>query len=234
MSHAANSELDQIIPPEIVNDEFHGLIAHLSRTAPLKHVLEIGSSAGGGSTSAFVAGLRQNPHRPALHCMEVSKARFEVLSRTYAEHAFVHCYNVSSIAVDEFPGEAEVEDFYRSTPSGLSQFPLDRVLGWLRQDIAYIRDSGTPQNGIELIKSRLGIDTFDLVLIDGSEFAGWVELGKVYGATYILLDDTNTFKSYRARERLLADPSYERIADNQNLRNGYSAFRRTAAAGGKA
>ena len=72
------------------------------------------------------------------------------------------------------------------------------------------------------------LKVFDMVLIDGSEFTGEVELGKVIGARLILLDDTNTFKCFRARQRLLADPDYEVIADDQTLRNGFAAFRRRA------
>lgn len=220
------SELEQIIGPEIINDEFHALISGLARTVPAQHVLEIGSSAGAGSTSAFVAGIRANPARPRLHCMEVSKARFEVLARTYAAESFVQCHNVSSVAIDEFPSEADVAKFYHTKQTALNQFELPRVLGWLRQDIEYIRHAGVPQDGIERIKREWNIETFDLVLIDGSEFTGAAELEHVYGAQYILMDDVNTFKCHDARARLMTDPRYECIADNLALRNGYSAFRR--------
>ncbi len=222
----ASSELERIIPPEIVDDEFHRLIGEIARKHDLKHVLEIGSSAGGGSTKAFVQALRANPHRPSLYCMEVSKARFDVLSRRYRDETFVRCFNVSSVPVRAFSSEAEVTAFYNTTPTTLNKYPLEQVLGWLRQDIEYVRDAAVPEDGIASMKLELGIDAFDMVLIDGSEFTGAAELDRVYGSTYILLDDTNAFKCYHARERLLADPDYELIADNQRLRNGYSAFRR--------
>src|SRR5580765_4503859 len=73
-------EIERLIPPEIIGDEFHALIERLAQTESLQHVLEIGSSAGEGSTSAFVRGLRGNPGKPALYCMELSKTRFEALS----------------------------------------------------------------------------------------------------------------------------------------------------------
>jgi hypothetical protein len=224
-SNKPQSELEQLIAPEIINDEFHALITRLASTIPARHILEIGSSAGGGSTSAFVAGIRANPARPTLHCMEVSRARFDVLQQTYAGDAFVRCHNVSSVGVDEFPSEAQVADFYNTTPTALNQYELARVLGWLRQDIEYIETAGVPQDGIEQIKREAGISAFDLVLIDGSEFTGSVELDHVYGSTYILMDDVNAFKCHAARKRLLADPAYECIADNLTLRNGYTAFR---------
>ena len=222
------SELDRIIPPEIKDDAFYSLIRDLAATERLRHVLEIGSSAGGGSTEAFVAGLAQNTGSPTLFCIEVSKPRFEVLRATYADRPFVQCYNMSSVSTDEFPTEAEVTEFYNKESSGLAKFPLPEVLRWLAQDIAYVRDAGVDAGAIERIKAEHAIDAFDMVLIDGSEFTGEVELAKVLGAKLILLDDTNTFKCFRARQQLLANPDYEVIADDQELRNGFSAFRRRA------
>ncbi|BDG70903.1 glycosyltransferase family 4 protein [Roseomonas fluvialis] len=223
---ATTSELDRIIAPEIKDDAFYRLIRDLAASESLRHVLEIGSSAGGGSTEAFVAGLAQNPGQPRLFCIEVSKPRFEVLRQTYADRSLVQCYNMSSVAVEEFPTPAEVERFYREETSGLSKFPLPEVLRWLEQDIAYVRDAGVDAGAIERIKAEHGIEHFDMVLIDGSEFTGEVELAKVIGARLILLDDTNTFKCFAARRTLLAHPDYEVIADDQALRNGFSAFRR--------
>jgi hypothetical protein len=85
---ALRSELDQIIAPEIKDDAFYRLIRDLAAGEALRHVLEIGSSAGGGSTEAFVAGLAQNAGQPKLFCIEVSKPRFEVQIRTMLEHAW--------------------------------------------------------------------------------------------------------------------------------------------------
>ncbi len=64
------------------------------------------------------------------------------------------------------------------------------------------------------------------MLIDGSEFTGNAELEEVYGAEFILLDDTRTFKCHAAHRRLLHDPGYELISENPELRHGYSVFRR--------
>ncbi len=190
----AAADLDRIIPPEIKDDAFYQLIRDLAATEDLRHVLEIGSSAGGGSTEAFVEGLARNPGRPTLHCIEVSRARFEVLQRTYADRPFVRCHNMSSVAPEEFPPAEAVEAFHRGERSALTQYPLEQVLGWREADIAYIREAGVPAGAIDHIKAEHGIAAFDMVLIDGSEFTGAVELEKVIGARIILLDDTNAFK----------------------------------------
>jgi|GEM_PF-1020220 len=220
------SALDEIIPPEVKNDGLYNLIEKLASEEKIKHVLEIGSSSGAGSTEAFVNGLGRNPNRPTLYCMEVSKNRFSELQRRYAQNGFVKCYNVSSIGIESFPTAAEVGAFYNSERTALNNYPLDQVLGWLHQDIDYVKSAGLSGNGIEFIKDQNSLLTFDMVLIDGSEFSGNVELTHVYGARYILLDDVNGFKNFQSRKRLLADPNYILIAEDLGLRSGYSAFKR--------
>lgn len=224
---ARPSELDLVIPPEIKNDEFYYLIRKLAAEEHLDAVLEIGSSAGGGSTEAFVTGLRQNPDSPRLFCMEVSKPRFAELKTRYAQDPFVHPYNVSSVPPAAFPEEKEVELFYRYIPTALNNYPLEQVLGWRVQDLEYIQQSGVETEGIEMIKRKNSIDTFDMVLIDGSEFTGKAELDRVYGARIILLDDINGFKNYANYKRLKEDSSYRLIAENWQLRSGYAAFVRS-------
>lgn len=222
----APSELDQIIPPEVTNDAFYAAIRRLAQQERLTTILEIGSSSGGGSTEALVSGIRANPHRPTLFCMEVSRPRYSELKKRYENESSVRCYNVSSIPVEYFPAEDDVARFYQTTRTNLNDYPLERVLGWLRQDIEYVSGEGVPQHGIEIIKTENGIRNFDMVLIDGSEFTGIAELEEVYGAKLILLDDTNTFKNFHNRQRLMQDPSYELVEENPTVRNGYAIFRR--------
>ena len=220
------SDLDKLIAPEIKNDRFYKLIRSLAAKEPLRYVLEIGSSAGGGSTDAFVSGLSRNRGSPKLFCIEVSRPRFGVLQETYKGYPFVHCYNRSTVTVDQFPSPEAVTDFYHNTRSALRKTPLPVVLDWLQQDIRYISDSQVAGGAIGQIKIDHGIDIFDMVLIDGSEFTGSAEYDEIRGAKIILLDDTNSFKTYAVRQALLKDPMYDLIADDQTLRNGYSAFRR--------
>src|SRR3954469_21074440 len=126
-----SSQLNQIIPPEVKDDPFYFAILRLARTARVKTVLEIGSASGEGSTEGFVRGLRENPNRPTLYCMEVSRPRFEALRDRYAGDAFVKAYNVSSVPPEAFPDEAEVTRFYNAHLAGRFA-PLPEVLRWLR------------------------------------------------------------------------------------------------------
>ena len=221
-----HSELNRIIPPEIKNDEFYFIIRELAREENIRTVLEIGSSAGGGSTEAFVTGLDENRFHPKLYCMEVSKPRFTALRERYCDRTFVKCYNVSSVPLSKFPSETEVAKFYYATETALNHYPLERVIGWLRQDIDYVQSSGVPSDGIQRIKRENNITHFDMVLIDGSEFTGKAELDEIYGAGIILLDDINGFKNFQNRQRLLADPRYTLLHENWKVRNGYSIFKK--------
>lgn len=219
--------INKLIPPEIKDDIFYAIIQKIAREADIKTVLEIGSSSGGGSTEAFVTGLRDNPSQPTLYCMEVSQPRFAELSLRYQSENFVKCYNVSSVAVEKFPDRQQVIDFYYNVPDHkLKLYPAEQVLDWLKQDIDYVNDSGVSGDGIAKIKQENKIECFDLVLIDGSEFTGSAELAEVYNAKYILLDDINTYKNYDSHHRLLKDPNYELLTSNYFLRKGYSVFKK--------
>jgi glycosyltransferase involved in cell wall biosynthesis/predicted O-methyltransferase YrrM len=223
------SDLDSLIPPEIKNDEFYKLIQEIAATSNIKSILEIGSSSGGGSTEAFVKGIQNNPHKPTLYCMEVSQVRFAQLQQTYAYADFVKCYNLSSIAVESFPTKEEVIEFYNTNRTGLNGYPLEEVLRWLDQDTEYVVSSGASENGIKRIKEENSIDYFDVVLIDGSEFTGKVELDEIYGAKYIFLDDINTFKNHHNFERLCQDLNYILVSENVTIRNGYGIFQKISA-----
>jgi glycosyltransferase involved in cell wall biosynthesis len=218
--------INDVIPPEIKNDEFYLDIQKIARYANIKTVLEIGSSSGDGSTEAWVTGLRNNPNKPTLFCMEISQARFEALKEYYSHDDFVKCYNISSVSLTDFPSEEEIIDFYNDYESDLNYYQLEGVLSWLEEDKQYLESSGAIINGIGLIKEENNIEYFDAVLIDGCEFTGNVELEEVYGAKYILLDDICTFKNYRNHRRLFADPNYTLISKNPFVRNGYSIFRK--------
>lgn len=225
IDNISNSSLNRLILPEIKGDEFYAAIQKIAREENIKTVLEIGSSSGEGSTEAFVMGLQNNPNNPILFCMEVSKSRFAELQKKYANDDFVKCYNTSSISLEKFPQENEVVTFYNTIQTGLNLYPLEQVLNWLHQDIEYVKQSGVADEGIKKIKKENNIDIFDVVLIDGSEFTGSIELDEVYGAKFILLDDINTFKNYGNYYKLIADFNYILTAQNPKLRNGYAIFK---------
>jgi len=220
--------LSKIIPGEIVNDEFYGILNSLARRADLKNFLEIGSSSGAGSTQAFVTGLRERPDTGdiRLFCMELSTERYTALRQAYLDYPFVKVHNLSSVGLDEFPSEEEVSFFYAHTRTTLNTYPLQQVLSWLRQDIEYMRQSGRTSNGIEEIKAAYGIRGFDMVLIDGSEFTGQAELCHTIGARVIALDDVNSHKCFNVYRMLSNHVSYGLTHQNLQVRNGFAVFER--------
>jgi ribosomal protein S14 len=221
-----NSELDRVIAPEIRYDRFYRAIERVAATPGARHILEIGSSSGAGSTKALVSGAQRNPTSPTVHCLEVSRVRFRELAMRYRHIGFVKCYNYSSVPLESFPTADEITEFYRTVGSRLRKVPLELVLSWLRQDIDYPVHNDVPADGIRRVKAAHRIDLFDVVLIDGSEFAGPAELDEVYGARYLMLDDIRTYKNYANYGRLSADPAYRLRKKGAWLRNGFAVFER--------
>ena len=214
------SQLDYLITAEIKNDGFYDFIFNFAKTENINNILEIGSSSGEGSTEAFFKGIQENKHNPILFCVEVSKPRFNALQEFYKNYQNVKCYNVSSIKLEDFPTINELISFYKQKDV------YECAIRWLIQDIKYIIDHDSIQDGIEHIKKANNIEYFDAVLIDGSEFTGKAELEKIYGAKFILLDDIRTFKNYENYYKLLKDKNYKLISEDKYVRNGYAVFKK--------
>ena len=221
------SELDMVIPPEVVNDDFSQVIVEIAARDDVRTALEIGSSNGAGSTASLVAGLQPKQDK-RLHCLELSIPRFEQLTARYADLSWVHCHNLPSVSLDKMPTADDVATFHANHPeSPMHQVRLPEVLRWLRQDVEYVQRLGATETGITTARQDAGVDVFDLVLIDGSEFTGSAELDELYGARYVLLDDTTTYKNWSNMQRLSADPEYLLLAESPTCRNGFAAFQRT-------
>ena len=94
------SQLDLLIPPEVIDDGFYFTLKEIAERRDLKTFLEIGSSSGAGSTRALVDGMRLRESNDAhLFCMEVSRARYINLFKAYEQDEFVFPYNLSSIKI---------------------------------------------------------------------------------------------------------------------------------------
>lgn len=218
--------LEDPIAAEIRDDEFWTLLEELAARPDVRTILEIGASSGDGSTEALIRGALRNPAGPAeIHTLELSRARFARLAARWERFDFVKPHNLSSVELDRFPRWDEIARFHRTVRSRLSRIPLSEVRRWYHQDIAYVLAHGPDHNGVLDLMRREAIDSFDLVLIDGSEFTGAAELQDVYGARLIALDDAQSFKNFRNVELLLRDPGY-RLFWTSDLRNGFAVFER--------
>lgn len=222
----AGSALDRLIAPEIKGDRFYEWLRRIAATPGVRHVLEIGASSGAGSTEALVKGALENPVSPAIYCIEVSKVRFAALVDRYRSVPFVHCYNASSVPKECFPDEEELDRFRRRVWTRFRFIRRKTVMGWLRQDLEYLERHGLSMAGIVAISAGHGIDRFDAVLIDGSEFTGPADLDEVYGARFLLLDDTRSYKNHDNHRRLARDAAYRLLDSSRWLRNGFAVFER--------
>jgi hypothetical protein len=198
----------------------------------VRTILEIGASSGEGSTEALIAGARHNPSKPVIYSIEVSPRRFRALVERHRTVDILRPYNVSSVSLERFSSEDRVREFYEAAGAKLYSVPLRVVLGWLKDDRRTVAENDLSRDGIRMIKAETGIDEFDAVLIDGSEFTGAAELEDVYGSRFILLDDILTFKNLENYRRLANDPMYALLEKSEELRNGYAVFARVDAARG--
>lgn len=221
------SGLSIIIPPEITNDSFSNSIKEIASDLNNKTFIEIGSSSGGGSTKAFIDSLAQRADAENIKffCIELRLERFHKLYEYIKEFGFAEAFNVSSVAISDFPSEADVSEFYNNYSTNLNRSSLDTVLGWRQQDIEYIKENGKNFNGIKAIKDAYKIEKFDVCLIDGSEFTGYAELKYLIGSKYILLDDTESYKTREAFLNLKNDVNYQLLEHDTKLRNGFAIFK---------
>ena len=221
--------LTTIIPPEVKDDAFYAALQDVAANNPaVKNILEIGSSSGEGSTEAIVTGVRKrtDASEVSVFCMEVSRQRFFRLCQNYQNDTFVKPYNLSSLAIRQFPSQAEVSHFYHHTRTSLNAYPLETVMGWMSQDIDYIRTNRLDFCGIDFIKEANSLDLFDFSVIDGSEFTGERELQMIWGSKFIALDDVNSFKCFNCYRTLANSVSYTVVSEDLSLRSGFAIFKR--------
>jgi hypothetical protein len=222
-----NTSINDLIPGEIINDEFYESIYNLALDDQIKNILEIGSSSGGGSTNALVEGIkaRHDLNEVKLFCLEVSKERHYKLQETYKNESFFTSYRHSSINVSEFPSKQEIRFFYDNFKSPLNNYKFETIIEWYEQDLNYLKQQNLLESGIDIIKNVHQIQNFDFVLIDGSEFTGERDLAHTIGAKFIALDDIKTFKCYSAFNTLVSDDRYQLVVKNLDLRNGFAIFK---------
>lgn len=227
---------DRVIAPEVLQDTFYEQLGKIGAREDLEILLEIGSSSGEGSTKAIVDGIlsRKSRGSATLHCMEISKPRFDALCNRYKSDKFVKVHRVSSVGLQAFPSRTELKRFYKTVPSTLNHYTFDEIYSWMRKDIEYLKLNITElltfsgdektENGIDYLKRHYEIPGFDFVLIDGGEFVGWAEFQLVYGSKVIALDDINSYKCRYAYDALIVDPTYRLIDESWSTRNGWAIF----------
>jgi hypothetical protein len=220
-----NTSLDHIIDPEInhVTGTYNAIIQYIT-TVPLKTIIEIGASSGGGTTEAVIMGvLRKNTSNITFNTIEVSRARFNNLKQRYQMFKWVTPWNVSSLNISDFPSDDEIKSFINERNDPYYPSSLTTVLQWKKNDIEYIQDNNIPQDGIKAIKTYMNVDHFDLAVIDGSEFLGNKEYEHLLNCDAYLLDDIYTYKNHLSYNSLLNNPNYK-LLYREDTRGGSALF----------
>lgn len=220
------SQLDFLIPAEITVGGLAKWLEGLAELPEIQTILEIGSSDGSGSTQKILAGLRRKKTPTKLFCLEVSRQRWEKLQQRLQGFPGAVAVWSSSVSPGDFIPEDDVRRFYQESQTRLNETPLEEVLRWRIQDLAYLEEHSVPSDGIARVMQENHIDRFDLVLIDGSAFTGEAELRAVQGAGIIALDDVNDIKNGRNYLTLSRHPEYRLLAMDFVWRNGFAIFAR--------
>jgi len=207
---------------EIKDDSLFNAISREAADPSHKTQLEVGSSTGDGSTQAFLQGVRRNPSQPKLFCIEALKDRYNHLLERLKDTPNTFAFNVTAVPMQTNCTEKIVREFTQIIPMG----NVETVLSWSKEEHEYVAANEIPQNGIERIKREHNVTNFDLVLLDGSEFAGLPELEAVYGAKTIIMDDVAVLKNHYGLLKLIYDPAYRLVESDMKLRNGYAVFKR--------
>ncbi len=215
------------ITPEITADALAARLTYLAAMPWVLTVLEVGTGSGEGSTAALWSGLHTKEADYRLVSIEASVERAEAAAQRLYRHApEIEIFVGPAVAAELYESEADVTTFYRNVPCRLQRFPLEEVLAWRADELAYLRARYPNHRGLlpYLIKAGLAPD---LVLLDGSEFTGPAELVAVGAPPLLVLDDVESFK-HRYTCDLLRHPesNYRLLEHDPNLRNGYAIFAR--------
>jgi len=210
-------------------------LADLASREDVQTVIEIGSTDGGGSTMALREGLERNPNFPRvrLFCIEAVAQMYRVLAKTRAP--YMKCYRVCSTKPKMHYTDSEIDRFFREDwPKQPFHSPAQKQdPAWHKRErnryIAYFEKERLPLDGVQLIKDRNQVNRFDLAFVDGGTYSGRADVAAVYGAKYLVLDDTHTLKCLWTFEKLREDPNYEMTMHKpwSNGHYGYAAFRWT-------
>jgi hypothetical protein len=214
--------MDQPIGPEICSNETSEALYRTIHNDPsIRIIVEIGAGCGQGSTRVIADALKGR-EGAAFYPIEASRGRMSQVVALYMGYPHVHPVLASTCSVEEFPSEATLHAVMVSRR--ISQYDFETAKRWRMQDIEYLRSHPElPTNALERVPRDL-----DLILIDGSEFLGWVEFQKVFHMfpKYIALDDIFVFKNIQAFEILSQSPVYTPLCV-YNIRNGFAIFART-------
>jgi hypothetical protein len=118
----------------------------------------------------------------------------------------------------------------RTTTRWLPPSPINSI-GCIWYTIASVLSSTALKLTIDRIKLENNLNSFDLVLVDGSELGSDVNVirelrGEFLTARFVVLDDINLLPNGESHNILLRDPRFVTVDQNPHLRDGFSIFKK--------
>lgn len=171
----------------------------------IKHIVEIGTWKGLGSTKVIIDSIRKYNLGCSFLTIEANQYFFEIAKKNLEPYSkYVSMVNGTICA------ESDILD-YLNIVGGI---PNNTYAEWLEADLA----------DLKLCKrvDHLIPDRIDFLLLDGGEFSTYSEWHKLKNRSHIIaLDDTHTLKCKYIREQVLQEKNKYEIIIDSNDRNGF-------------
>lgn len=210
------------LPAALPDNPLYMILYQLARHAPIQTILEVGSADGSGSTAILQSALQADSQ---LFCLEAEPDKYAALHQRYAADDRVITLPYVAVFPPRFPAWPDIVDHWQQGQSFLRHYPLGQIEGWYLGEKA-LASRASEVSGIAWIQKEYGIDTFDMVLLDGAEFLGEQDYQAVKGARWIVLDDIQSYKNKAVMAELLADPDYFLLYHFDRWGHGCAAFRK--------
>ena len=192
---------------------FASALTALAKRPDVRRIFEIGTWYGGGSTQAFVDGLKNKADcvsNTTHHCCNAFLTTFEIFEPAWNHARFYHQNNPVWLVQGTTVG---VEQMLRpdQIPSGEKGE---------HYQLYYERDRKIMENNLPQLEEFCRQLSPDVVLIDGNEYTGWGEFQITMEAcrpSYIALHDTGTLKTFEVEKFIQGNPTkFELIAKGKD------------------
>jgi hypothetical protein len=207
--------------PEITAaDPFGRAIIQTIREHGFETVLEIGAWDGAGSTQVFIEALA-HAQDPLIVALEGNAVRYVQLVETVRNLPWVKPVLGSSITLASLTPQTFEEVW--DSPHNRLRYPREVVRQWWVQTQAFLADAKA--GFLECLEGA----AFDVVLVDGDEFAGFDDyrLAKPHTKCLMLDDVHNAYKCNRAHAELARDPEWRLAWEDATVRNGAAIWVKT-------
>jgi len=217
--------------PEIVKGDgfYEEIVTAVVRNKP-KTILEIGSANGLGSTQALIEGSKVAGLDDVLiYCLEPDQSRYLESVRNLSSgrkkgqthHTVINknliVFHGKSTCGWEGMEASDIAHFlnFRGYGTKTAIYPLETVLRWLKDEKDMLR-----QNKFSYFQWQGRMKNPEMVLLDGSPFAGFSDYIRTKGAKVLILDDINDIKNLDAYADIRRGKEYKIVSENWNYRNG--------------